>query len=87
MANQGHYGGRPGSRQGIYVCSPSGKFLASINTSDPDRVLEMMQEGLQAWEKLAADEQRLLGESSIKPEHRWEDSFPADGLVLNVIKG
>ncbi len=86
MANHGHYGGRPGStRQGIYICSPSGKFLASINTTNPDRVLEMMHDGLAAWEKLTADERRLTAESAIKPRHRWEDSFPSDGLIVNVI--
>ena len=86
MANHGHYGGRTGStRQGIYVCSPSGKFLASVNSNNPDRVLDMMRDGLAAWEKLPADEQRLAVESAIKPRHRWEDSFPSDGLVVNVI--
>lgn len=86
MANHGHYGGRPGStRQGIYVCSPSGKFLASVNTTNPGRVLEMMQDGLAAWEKLPAAERRLSAESAIKPRHRWEDSYPSDGLVVNVI--
>jgi hypothetical protein len=85
MANHGHYGGRPGSRQGIYVCSPSGKFLASVNSNDPDRVVRMMREGLAAWEKLAAEERRLPAENAIKPRHRWEDSFPMDGLVVNVI--
>jgi hypothetical protein len=85
MANHGHYGGGPGSRQGTYVCSPSGKFLASINSNDPDRTLSMLQEGLQAWEKLVESERRLSSESRIKPRHRWEDSYPSDGLVLNVI--
>ena len=86
MANHGHYGGRPGStRQGIYVCAPSGKFLASINTTSPDRVLEMMRDGLAAWEKLAAGERRLSAESAIKPRHRWEDIFPSDGLIMNVV--
>ena len=85
MANQGHYGGRPGSRQGIYVCSPSGAFLASINSNDPDRVLQMMQEGLAAWDKLPEKERQLPDESEIKPRHRWEDSYPTGGLIVNVI--
>lgn len=54
MAEHGHYGGRPGtSRQGIYVCAPSGEFLASINSNSPDRVLAIMQQGKLAWSKLA----------------------------------
>ena len=86
MANHGHYGGQPGStRQGIYVCSPSGKFLASINSNDADRVLEMMREGLANWESLSAPERRLSTENEIKPRHRWENSFPSDGLIVNVI--
>ena len=86
MANHGHYGGQPGStRQGIYVCSPSGKFLASINSNSADRVLDMMRDGLAAWEKLSAEERRLSTENAIKPRHRWEDSCPSDGLIVNVI--
>ena len=45
----------------------------------------MMREGLQAWEKLPANNRRLSTSSQIKPAHRWEDSFPEDGLVLNII--
>jgi hypothetical protein len=86
MADHGHYGGRPGqSRQGIYVCSPSGKFLASINSNSADRVLQMMQRGLSAWSSLSDEEKRLGPNSKIKPQHRWEDSFPVDGLVLTMI--
>lgn len=86
MADHGHYGGRPGhSRQGIYVCAPSGKFLASINSNNADRVLEMMQRGLNAWNKLPEPERRLTADSKIKPRHRWEDSYPIGGLVLTMI--
>jgi hypothetical protein len=86
MAEHGHYGGRPGTtRQGIYVCSPSGKFLASINSNNPDRVLAMLVRGLKAWEELPAEEKRLSPISEIKPKHRWEDSFPKGGLVLSII--
>ncbi len=86
MAEHGHYGGRPGqTRQGIYVCSPSGKFLASINSNNPASVLAMLERGLQAWAKLPAEEKRLSPLSEIKPRHRWEDSFPKDGLVLSMI--
>jgi hypothetical protein len=86
MAEHGHYGGSPGTtRQGIYVCSPSGKFLASINSNDPNRVLAMMERGLKAWDELPAEEKRLSPNSAIKPRHRWEDSFPKDGLVLSMI--
>jgi hypothetical protein len=86
MADHGHYGGRPGqTRQGIYVCSASGTFLASINSNDPNRVLATLERGLKAWEELPAEAKRLSQLSEIKPRHRWEDSFPKDGLVLSLI--
>lgn len=86
MAEHGHYGGSPGTtRQGIYVCSPSGKFLASINSNSADRVLAMLERGLMAWDQLPAEEKRLSAQSEIKPKHRWEDSFPKSGLVLSMI--
>src|SRR5262249_26414671 len=86
MAEHGHSGGRPGqTRQGIYVCSAGGKFLASINSNNPDRVLAMLERGLKAWTQLPAEEKRLSPLSEIKPRHRWEDSFPKDGLVLSMI--
>ena len=85
MANHGHYGGRPGTRQGTYVCSPSGEFLASINSNSADDVLEMMREGLAAWKQLPAERRRLAAENKISPQHRWEESFPTGGLILSVI--
>jgi hypothetical protein len=86
MAEHGHYGGRPGTtRQGIYVCSPSGTFLASINSNNADRVLEMLRRGLEAWEQLPDADRQLAAENRVKPTHRWEDSYPTDGLVLTVI--
>jgi hypothetical protein len=86
MAEHGHYGGRPGqSRQGIYVCSANGTFLASINSNNPDQVLATLERGLKAWEELPAEAKRLSPLSEIKPRHRWEDSFPKGGLVLSMI--
>lgn len=86
MAEHGHYGGRPGTtRQGIYVCSPSGKFLASVNSNNADRVLAMMERGLRAWKALSEEERRRPPDAQFQPEHRWEDSYPADGLVLTQI--
>ena len=86
MANQGHYGGdNRGTRQGIYICAPSGAFLASINSTNPDRVLKMLREGLEAWRQLPKKQRRLSASSEIKPAHRWEDSYPANGLILSMI--
>ena len=86
MAEHGHYGGRPGqTRQGIYVCSADGTFLASVNSNNPDRVLATLERGLKAWEELPAERRRLSPRSAIEPRHRWEDSFPKGGLVLSMI--
>ena len=86
MADYGHFGGRPGTtRQGIYVCCPSGKFLASINHNSPERVLRMMEEALVAWQEVSSEERKLADESEINPRHRWEDSYPSGGLVIHVL--
>ena len=41
FSEEGHYKGRGRNetRQGIYCVSPSGRFLASVNSSDPARVI------------------------------------------------
>ncbi len=84
MSRNGHYGDRPeGSQQGIYVVSPSGKFLASANTNRPEHIVKLLQRGLRAWDALAASERKLAAEADIAPLHRWEDSYPDDGLVLS----
>jgi hypothetical protein len=85
MANQGHYGGGGGTRQGIYVAAPSGKLLASVNSLNADKVLETLERGLAAWETLPDAERWLSADAEIAPAHRWEQSFPADGLVLTRI--
>ena len=59
MADQGsHYGKRERgkSRQGIYVFTASGKFLASINDLSADNVLQMLERGWEAWERLPDSE-------------------------------
>jgi hypothetical protein len=87
MAEQGHYGGRPGStRQGTYAAAPSGVLLASINSNDPGRIAGMLQRALDRWEKLSRDE-RLLPEDPTKRSasiRRAERFYPEGGLVLQV---
>ena len=85
MANQGHFGGKEGStRQGIYVCAPSGKFLGSILSHRPSRVIAMLDKAWKKWESLPPEERSLSELSQIRPSHRWEDSYPEDGLVLSM---
>ena len=56
MANKGHYRKEGGTRQGIYVCSPSGKLLSSVNSLNPDVVIEEIQKGLDKRNKLPKTE-------------------------------
>ncbi len=85
MADGGHYRGEGQTRQGIYVCSPGGKLLSSINSLDPDKVLESIQGGLEKWRSLPPKERTLASDNEIKPNHRWEDNYPVGGLVLTSV--
>lgn len=82
-------GGKPitdnGTRQGIYVMAPSGEVLARVNSLKADRVLKMMQEGLQAWQELPEERRHLAPDADLQGEERWEDSRPEDGLLLERI--
>ena len=75
-----------GSRQGIYVCSPSGKLLSSINSLDPVAVIETIKKGLEKWKDLPTTEKQLPENFSPVTSHRWEDSYPDNGLVLKGAK-
>ena len=77
------------TRQGTYAAAPSGILLASINSSDPERMAEMLRQALARWESMSRTE-RLLpdGPSLLSGEAtRGERFYPADGLVLRVIEG
>jgi hypothetical protein len=84
MSERGHYADRDNTKQGIYVCTPGGDFLASVNSNDPDRVMSMMREGLTAWKKLRPDQRTAVDESIDAVERRNESSEPKDGLILAV---
>ena len=85
FADKAHYQGKGGTRQGIYVCTPRGELLASINSLSPDKVLGTMREGLASWNQLSANERETAPSGSYQPFHRWELSFPTDGLVLESV--
>ena len=59
IANKGHYRKAGGTRQGIYVCSPSGQLLSSVNSLNPEVVLKTIENGLEKWEKLSEREKKL----------------------------
>ena len=86
MANKGHYRRVGGSRQGIYICSPGGKLLASINSLNPDDVLKTINNGLDKWNDLPSSERHLPENYKPQAMHRWEDSYPEKGLVLKSAK-
>ncbi len=81
MANQGHYGGGGGTRQGIYVLTADGTFLASSNHLSAEKALSTFAAGLEAW-KHTTKAQRTLPESWTLDRKRWEDSLPHDAMIL-----
>ena len=60
MADKGHYRKKGGSRQGIYVLSPSGDLLSSVNSLKPDVVLDVIKEGLKKWDTLPRKQKAYL---------------------------
>lgn len=89
FCEEGHYGGRSrptSTRQGIYCCTPSGKFLGSINTTDPKRMIGMLERALEAWKKTPKDERYLDYDPATRADEirRYEQQYPADGLPLRV---
>jgi len=71
-----------GTLQGTYVFAPGGKLLARRNTNDPTAIAELLESALKQWESLPDSERRLADKSLVASGFRWEQSYPADGLVL-----
>lgn len=87
FCEEGHYGGRQeptGTRQGIYAVTPSGVFLASINTRSAAAMAKMLRTALAKWESMPAASRRLddTARERLLQTKRFEDLFPSDGLVL-----
>lgn len=87
IAEQGHYAGRTrptATRQGLYVATPEGKLLASVNSTSADRVLNMIQSAVTAWKShpsnLGAAEQSAAAAAKA-PRH---EQYPEGGLVLKM---
>jgi hypothetical protein len=81
MASKGHYGDGGGTKQGIYVCTSQGEFLASINSLSADAVAAMLERGLSKW-KNRTIASVATPDALPAPLHRWEWSYPDQGLVL-----
>ena len=84
IADKGHYRSHRTTRQGIYVCTASGVLLGSLNSHNVDAVLKMMRDSLRKYETLDRKERLLAADADILPAHRWEDSWPQDGLDLTM---
>ena len=82
MADAGHYSGKGGTRQGIYLATPAGELLASCNALNPEAVLTMLERGFHAWEQLPPEARARRVHIDRRDIVRWEDSCPDDGLVL-----
>lgn len=84
----GHYGGRvqpTNTRQGTYALTPSGLFLASVNTNDPKQMAAMLERALEKWKTLSREERLRSNETpGVEEAKRAENLYPEDGLVLRV---
>jgi hypothetical protein len=86
FAELGHYR-RPGTtRQGTYCVSPSGILLGSINSNDPRRIADLLEQSLAKWDTLKSEERLLPNEPRklLADIKRPERHYPEGGLVLNV---
>ncbi len=72
----------PGTMQGTYVLTASGELLGRINSTSAAHVARMLEAALARWEQLPDATRAAAAPRGAAPRHRWEDSYPADGLVL-----
>ena len=85
IAEQGHYGGRThptSTRQGSYTFTADGRFLAAVNTRDPEQMAAMAHTAIERW-------QQPEGLSEPSPAQLVDTAspdagYPADGLVLEL---
>jgi hypothetical protein len=80
------------SYQGVFVVTPSGRFLAGGHEAmhDPRQVEAAMREGTDKWNKLAPSDRLMSGTeiNRVKAELAAADratKYPRDGLVLSVV--
>lgn len=71
-----------GTLQGTYIFAPDGKLLERRNSNSATQILEIMERALARWRELPAERRRPTAEN-FRAQFRWENSYPADGLVLS----
>jgi hypothetical protein len=74
-----------GSRQGLWVCAPSGKVLAHVNSRRVEDVVATLARGRAAWDELEPRDRHVPERAELEPAHRWEQNYPVGGLVLERI--
>jgi hypothetical protein len=86
FAEQGHYRWPGRTRQGTYCVSPSGLLLGSLNSNDPKRIADLLENSLAKWGTLKHEERLLPTDprKQLADIKRLERYYPEDGLVLNV---
>ena len=67
------------------MLTPGGKLLARGNSSRPEKIAEILEKGLSAWQALSLAEKSLPVPPDAVPLHRWEQSYPEGGLVLTAV--
>lgn len=85
VVEHGHYAGRTHptrTRQGSYTFTADGRFLASINSRDPNEMAEMMHAALSRWARPA----ELGAPAAVRlvDDPGDVDDYPEDGLVLQA---
>jgi hypothetical protein len=85
ISRSGHYAsyGQSFTQQGTYAITPSGVFLASINTNDAKHMADMMRKALDKWKNLSPAQRLAKGDLAAVPVKRLESKYPVDGLVLH----
>jgi len=86
FCEQGHYGGHTkptNTRQGLYVVTPSGKFLSSQNTNNANQVRGVLNTGLRRWSALKGNEPATLEQKSVVKGRELQ--LPEDGIVLREV--
>ena len=86
FAEKGHYRQPGATRQGTYCVSPSGVLLGSINSNDPKRIHDLLEQSLAKWATLSREERLLPTDPKEQAPQikRPERYYPKDGLVLLV---
>ncbi len=86
FAENGHYRRQGASRQGTYCVSPSGVLLGSINSNDPKRIADLLEQSLAKWGTLKREERLLPTDprKQLADIKRPERHYPEDGLVLHL---